>query len=150
MTVSKYRTLLVKESTFKVLEDVTVTDPDAVYKIATTYLHMDMEPSEVFVVMAFDIKSSLTGISTVGIGNLNSACAEPREVFRFLIAINAASYIVCHNHTSGNPDPSDKDIEATKRLIKAGRVMGIHATDHVIIGQDGKYVSMRVRKLVEF
>lgn len=58
------------------------------------------------------------------------------------ILSNSASILICHNHPSGQPEPSPEDIEVTKRLAEAGRIMGIELIDHLIVG-DGRYVSLK-------
>ena len=55
--------------------------------------------------------------------------------------MSAASVIFVHNHPSGDPEPSDEDIATTKRLVEAGKLLGIKVLDHVITG-DGTYVSL--------
>ena len=81
-------------------------------------------------------------------GNLSRTFAHPREVFKVAILQNAASIICAHNHPSGDPEPSPEDIELTKNLDLAGKVLGIKILDHIIIGHDGKYVSMKEREVI--
>jgi DNA repair protein RadC len=67
---------------------------------------------------------------------------HPREVFKNAIRRNAASMVLVHNHPSGDPSPSDEDIEITKRLVEAGKVLGITVFDHVIVSRSS-FVSLR-------
>ncbi len=69
----------------------------------------------------------------ISIGTINSNIIHPREVFHPAIESNAAAVILAHNHPSGVVKPSDEDVEITKQLIEAGRIMGITLLDHVII-----------------
>ena len=80
--------------------------------------------------------------STVFEGTLNASVFHPREIFRFAIEESANSLVLCHNHPSGDPQPSQEDIRATKVLIEAGNAIGIKVLDHVIIG-DGIFVSLK-------
>ena len=80
--------------------------------------------------------------STVFEGTLNASVFHPREIFRFAIEESANSLVLCHNHPSGDPQPSQEDIRATKMLIEAGDHIGIKVLDHVIIG-DGIFVSLK-------
>ena len=80
--------------------------------------------------------------STVFEGTLNASVFHPREVFRFAIEESANSIVLVHNHPSGDPQPSQEDIRATKQLIEAGNQIGIKVLDHVIIG-DGIFVSLK-------
>ena len=75
-------------------------------------------------------------------GSLNSSVLHPREVFRYAIDCSANSIVLAHNHPSGDPQPSQEDIRATKQLIEAGNHIGIKVLDHIIIG-DGIFVSLK-------
>jgi DNA repair protein RadC len=75
-------------------------------------------------------------------GYLNGAPADPCEVFRAALRSHAASIILAHNHPSGDPDASAADLLATRRLIGAGRIVGVSVLDHIIIG-GGTFVSLR-------
>jgi len=92
-------------------------------------------------------------------GLLDSNPVHPREVFRAAVRESAAAIIVAHNHPSGNPAPSVEDVNITRRLIEASRILGIPIVDHIIIGRrmrgEGEtpapgYVSLRERGLVNF
>lgn len=79
---------------------------------------------------------------TLFIGSLNTAIVHPREIFREAVKRSAAAFICVHNHPSGDPTPSNEDIEVTKRLRECGELIGVDFLDHIIIG-DGKYVSLK-------
>jgi DNA repair protein RadC len=68
-------------------------------------------------------------------GVLDTCLMHPRETFKLAIKDNAYAIILVHNHPSGDPQPSEEDKEITKRLIDAGKIIGIHVLDHVIIGK---------------
>ncbi len=80
--------------------------------------------------------------TTVFEGTLNASVFHPREIFRFAIEESSNSIVLAHNHPSGDPQPSQEDIRATKQLIEAGNHIGIKVLDHVIIG-DGIFVSLK-------
>lgn len=80
--------------------------------------------------------------TTVFEGTLNASVFHPREIFRFAIEESANSIVLVHNHPSGDAQPSQEDIRATKQLIEAGNHIGIKVLDHVIIG-DGIFVSLK-------
>ena len=67
------------------------------------------------------------------IGTLNANLVHPREIFQEALRHNAASVILVHNHPSGDAEPSEDDLEITKRIVEAGKIMGIDVLDHVII-----------------
>ena len=80
--------------------------------------------------------------TTIFEGTLNASVFHPREIFRFAVEESANSIVLVHNHPSGDPQPSQEDIRATKQLIEAGNHIGIKVLDHVIIG-DGIFVSLK-------
>ncbi len=98
---------------------------------------------EIFAVLLLDTKNRIIGISTVSIGTLNAALVHPREIFKLALAANAAAVILGHNHPSGDPTPSPEDLEVTKRIRDAGELMGISVLDHVVLGENGRFVSFR-------
>jgi len=84
---------------------------------------------------------------SVFIGTLNANLVHPREIFQGALEHNAASVILVHNHPSGDAEPSEDDLEITKRIIEAGKVMGIDVLDHVIITKN-KVFSFKEKKLI--
>ena len=81
------------------------------------------------------------------IGTLNANLVHPREIFQEALKQNAASVILVHNHPSGDPEPSQDDLEITKRILEAGKIMGIDVLDHVIITKN-KVFSFKEKKLI--
>jgi DNA repair protein RadC len=94
-----------------------------------------------------DGKNRMIWDETISIGSLNANIVHPREVFKVALEKSAASVILVHNHPSGDSTPSSDDIELTKRLIEAGKLMDIEVLDHIIIG-DGEYISLKERELI--
>ena len=76
-------------------------------------------------------------------GSLNASIVHPRELFKEAVKVSAASVVVVHNHPSGDPTPSGADVQLTRRLVKAGDVLGIEVLDHVVIGDGGDHASLR-------
>ena len=72
----------------------------------------------------------------ISIGTINSNIVHPREVFRPAVEYNAVAIVLVHNHPSGVVTPSEQDVEITKQLVSAGKIMGVHVLDHVIITKD--------------
>lgn len=89
--------------------------------------------TEVFTVLVLDARNALVIDIELSVGTLNASLVHPREVYKAAIDHGAASIIVVHNHPSGNPDPSPEDIEITRQLAEAGRIIGIPLHDHVIV-----------------
>lgn len=80
----------------------------------------------------------------LSIGTINTNLIHPREVFKPALEYGAAAMILVHNHPSGVPTASAADIEITEQLVAAGKIMGLHLIDHVIIGNN-KYISVEVQ-----
>ena len=99
-------------------------------------------PVEHFGVLLLDAKHRVTRTSTISVGTLDASVVHPREVFRAATSGAAAAIVVFHNHPSGDPTPSDDDVALTKRLIRAGDLMGITVLDHVIVAENG-FISLR-------
>jgi DNA repair protein RadC len=95
-----------------------------------------------------DIKNQPTSINVVSIGSINSSIVHPREVFKVAILSNAASILLFHNHPSGDVTPSTEDINVTNRLKEAGKLMGIDLLDHIIIGSDNSYCSLKEKAIL--
>ena len=98
---------------------------------------------EQVIVCCLDTKNQPVSMNIVSIGTINSSLVHPREVFKTAILSNAASIILFHNHPSGDPEPSVEDTTITKRIKEAGTLMGIELLDHVIIGAEGRFYSMK-------
>jgi DNA repair protein RadC len=79
----------------------------------------------------------------ISIGTINTNIVHPREVFKPALEYGAVAVVLAHNHPSGVPEPSAADIEVTKQLVEAGRIIGIHLMDHLVIGKEG-YSSVHV------
>lgn len=112
---------------------------------AVTLLSEFLEDSdrEMLLVCCLDTKNQPTCINVVSIGTLNSSLVHPREVFKPAILSNSCSIIIAHNHPSGNPSPSKDDINITTRLKESGKILGIDLMDHIIIGENNDFVSLR-------
>lgn len=102
---------------------------------------------EYFKVLLLNTKNEIIMIENVSVGCLNSSVVHPREVFCTAIKKSACSMIAVHNHPSGNPTPSQADIDITKRLVEVGELLGIQVLDHLIIG-DGTYISLKESMLM--
>lgn len=103
---------------------------------------------EVFCVMNMHADGKVINMNIVSVGALSSTIVSPREVFKSCILSNSAGFIAIHNHPSGNLSPSNEDLETTKRLIEAGKILDIPMLDHIIIsGYDGRSISLRAKNM---
>ena len=121
----------------------TVASPEAGYACLLKHFpHLLSSKREKFVAVFLDGRRQVVGAEVISVGTLTATLVHPREVFRPAILAGAGSILVCHNHPSGNPNPSAEDRLLTERLAQAARLLGITLDDHIIVGKEG-YVSLR-------
>ncbi|WP_243277045.1 DNA repair protein RadC [Desulfallas sp. Bu1-1] len=106
--------------------------------------HLDREH---FWALLLNTKNRVIAREVISIGTLNSSAVHPRELFKAAIRRSAAAVILVHNHPSGDPTPSQQDIEVTKRMVEAGNIVGINVLDHLVIG-DNQFVSLKAQGLM--
>lgn len=97
------------------------------------------EKKEHFYVVLLDTKNKIIKTKEISVGILDASIVHPREIFNEAIRALASRIILVHNHPSGDPSPSNEDIEITKKLIDIGELVGIEVLDHVIIGNEKYY-----------
>ena len=95
---------------------------------------LDRPMQEALFVLPLNSKNRILGRYMATLGTVNSSLVHPREVFHPVIATSASSFILCHNHPSGDPAPSRSDINITGQIREASNVMDIRMLDHIIIG----------------
>jgi len=120
----------------KVKYSVSIINPGEVAKMLA---HLGKQDREHFVCVHLDTRNNVLGVETVSIGSLNYSIVHPRECFKAAVLLNAASMILVHNHPSGALEPSDEDLSLTKRMVQAGKLLGIEVLDHVIISGEGYF-----------
>lgn len=103
---------------------------------------------EHFKALFLNTKNQLIQVVTVSIGSLDSSLVHPRELFKDAVKASAAAIILVHNHPSGDTAPSREDVDVTKRLSQAGKIMGIEILDHIIFGK-GSWISLKEKGLME-
>jgi DNA repair protein RadC len=145
LTVPIYRVELVREGRQDVVSR-SVSSPDEAATIFRDYI--GNRDREVFAVMALSTQNRVLGVSTVSIGTLENAHVHPRELYKSILLLNAASIIVAHNHPSGAAAPSQEDRLVTTRIVEAGRLLGIQVQDHIILGEGTIYTSLRERGMM--
>jgi DNA repair protein RadC len=141
-----FRVQLVKDGSFTSTSDpCSVTNPGSVYNMVKDDLsNIDRE---YFLCLMLNTKNKVIGLNTVSIGSLSASIVHPREVFKPAIIAGAASIILIHNHPSGDPSPSQEDLEVTRRLHDAGNLLGINVRDHLVIG-DNCFFSFKEKGLL--
>ena len=103
-------------------------------RAAEVFSHLCDLPKEQFWVAVLDAKHRLKATYRVSEGTLTASLVHPREVFGPALAMGAAAILCCHNHPSGQSIPSPEDIAVTKRLVEAGKLLGVPMVDHIVVG----------------
>ncbi|MBU4419260.1 MAG: DNA repair protein RadC [Candidatus Omnitrophica bacterium] len=120
-----------------------LTDPKKVYQLIKSKLK-DYHKEHFYIIA---LNSRNHSIAEVSVGSLDASVVHPREVFAEAIKNKAASVIFAHNHPSGDSEPSEDDLDLTKRMVEAGKILGIEVIDHVIISNLNSF-SFKEKKLI--
>ncbi len=139
-------TVLVKEKGIN-YETLTLNSPEKITIMMQALLHMDKLAEEHCYMMALNTSCRILGMFFLSKGTVSASLVSPREIFMRAVLIGAVQIILCHNHPSGNPIPSECDIKLTKHIKEAGSLLNIHLADHIIIGKDS-YLSFKEAKLL--
>lgn len=123
---------------------VVITPDDAWQLLRPGLEHREAEELHA---LYLDRKRAVLGLRDLTRGSESATVVEPRQIFRMAVQVGASALIVAHNHPSGDPAPSDDDLAATRRLVSAGRLLGVPLLDHLIIGH-GCYVSLQAEGVV--
>lgn len=102
---------------------------------------------EHFVIFYLDSRNQEIKREIISVGSLNANLVHPREVFEPAVRNLAAQIILAHNHPSGDPEPSEDDLEITKRLVESGKILGIEVIDHIIVTKGG-FLSLKEKNLI--
>ena len=102
---------------------------------------------EHFIIFYLDTRNQEIKREIISIGSLNGSLVHPREVFEPAIKHLAAQVILAHNHPSGSLEPSEDDLQVNKRLVEAGKILGIEVIDHIIVTKNG-YLSFKEKGLI--
>jgi DNA repair protein RadC len=137
---------LAKRSEEEVGEKISIKSSEDVVKLIRPKLKN--KKKEYFLVLSLDSRNNLIRVSDISIGTINANLIHPREVFKEAIQSLAVSIILVHNHPSGDATPSENDIEITKQLIEASKIIDIIILDHIIISSRD-YKSMKDKELLQ-
>lgn len=119
-----------------------ITGPENVLSFIRNYMQDFAE--ENIVVFNLDARNKIINLSRVSTGTIDAAYSTGREVLKTAVLSNASSFIMAHNHPSGDPKPSSQDIKITEKMVRCGYLMDIPLIDHIIVGSDGRSYSFLV------
>lgn len=146
MKITKYvveleaqKNILVKESSKNYPQINELNSADKVTKMMNDCFRANKKAEEHVWLLAMNTKCHLIGAFEVSHGAVNFSVVQPREIFVRLCLCGATSFIVVHNHPSGDVTPSKQDMEVTSKLKNAAEIMSISMLDHIIIGGEQYY-----------
>ena len=128
--------MLVKESARNYTYANSCSTPRTIAKLMNDVFDADAQTEEHVWVLALDTKNKLKGIFEISHGLVDGALVTPREVFMKLCLIGASSFVLVHNHPSGDIEPSQQDNSVTENMKSVGTLMNIRLLDHIIIGNE--------------
>ncbi len=124
---------------------VRLISPEKIYSYLKDQL--ELKTQEHLIGLYLNTKGELIKKKTLFIGSLNSSVIHPREIFKYAVIHSAASIVIVHNHPSGDPSPSQNDIDVTKIIHKNSLMMDILLMDHIIVGRD-RYFSFKEKGII--
>lgn len=139
-----YSREVIREDMPVYIETKRYTSPQQVFEM---FRDLIFETKEHFLCIHLDGKNRIVCLDRVSVGSLNQSIVNVREVMKSALLSSAAAILLVHNHPSGDPNPSNEDLNITRRLKEAGELIYIPVLDHIIIG-DGQYVSFVERGLL--
>jgi DNA repair protein RadC len=120
-----------------------LTDPKKVYQLIKSKLK-DYHKEHFYIIA---LNSRNYSVAEVSVGSLDASIVHPREVFAEAIKNKASSVIFVHNHPSGDSEPSESDLDTTKQLTEAGKILDIEVVDHIIVTKNN-YFSFKEGMLI--
>ena len=130
------------------VRDESLPKIESVEDVLAQVVYMRDKTREHLMAIYLNARNEMVWKKSVFVGTLNASLVHPREIFKEALDKNACSVILAHNHPSGDNEPSEDDLEITKKLIEAGKIMGVDVLDHVIIAKGKNPYSFKESKLI--
>ena len=129
----------------KLEKNYIISKPEDIYDLVKD--DMKYFEQEHFRILMLNTKNIVINIKDIFIGASDSSVIETRKVFKEALKYNAKNITICHNHPSGDPDPSKEDVNISLRIKEAGKIIGIDLLDHIIIG-DNRFISLKYKGII--
>ena len=121
-----------------------ILHPEDAYKVLRDRFP---DHKETLIALYLDLSHRLMDVEVIAVGSLNRVFSQPKDILKRAVELSAYGIIVAHNHPQGRAEPSKEDIEFTKRLKEACRILGVELIDHLVVDEEG-FVSFRERELI--
>lgn len=128
---------LVEEKSFRY--SARCNKPNLIAEMLNTCFNLCNKTEEHVYLVTLDTRLSITGVFLISKGTLNSSYCNPREILQRCFMVGAASFIIAHNHPSGDQSPSQDDFSVFHRLKDAGNIVGINCLDSIIVSNNGYF-----------
>lgn len=142
-----YSLQLIKEKSVKFEDTKRISDPQQVFNIATQILQLHLKAKKYCYMLTLNTKNDVIGIFEISHGSIHCSIVTPREVWKRALLSNATSIIILHNHPSGDPNPSQEDLQIALLLRDTGELLNIELLDFIIIGENN-YCSFKKEGLM--
>ena len=129
----------------KLEKNYIISKPEDIYDLVKD--DMKYFEQEHFRILMLNTKNIVINIKDIFIGASDSSVIETRKVFKEALKYNAKNITICHNHPSGDPNPSKEDVNISLRIKEASKIIGINLLDHIIIG-DNRFVSLKYKGVI--
>ena len=140
MRITKYSVQLVREKAINYdLGDERITNPHIATKIVNSIFNLENQCEENLVMLALDTKNRVVGIFDIHRGTISSSLISTKSILTRALLCNAKSIMIFHNHPSGCVEPSNEDVQITRKLAQASNLLDITLLDHIIIGENNFY-----------
>jgi len=123
----------------KIMQSVDIKNSQNVYDFIKSMWHSDIQIIERFLLLTISRKNSIISYQWISQGGLSGTAIDLRIIFKTAIEALSSAIIVCHNHPSGNLNPSDADITITDKISSAGNILDVKLLDHLIITSNAYY-----------
>ena len=129
----------------KLEKNYIISKPEDIYDLVKD--DMKYFEQEHFRILMLNTKNIVINIKDIFIGASDSSVIETRKVFKEALKYNAKNITICHNHPSGDPNPSKEDVNISLKIKEAGKIIGIDLLDHIIIG-DNRFISLKYKGVI--
>ena len=117
---------------------IKVTSSQDVYNYVLP-LWSDIDYRESFAILLLSRSMKILGLSWISLGGISGTVVDPKIIFQTALKASASSLILCHNHPSGNPTPSDADLKITTKIKEGGKLLDIDVPDHLILTSENYF-----------
>lgn len=110
--------------------------------------HYGCKAQEFFLAVYMNAAGEIVNVHEVAMGGISQAAVDPRVLFAGALSSGASTFIICHNHPSGDGQPSSADLDLTRTLVSGARILGLQILDHIVIARGGAWTSFREKGLM--